>query len=80
MIHPDQEVQMPKGVIKFFNDGKGYGFIEAEDTPGHTEDVFVHHSHIEDNGYRTLKEGETVTFDVREGRRGPEAVNVQKLA
>ena len=72
---------MPRGVIKFFNDGKGYGFIEAEDTPGQAESegVFVHHSHIEDNGYRTLRVGETVTFDVLEGRRGLEAVNVQKL-
>ncbi len=72
---------MPKGVIKFFNDGKGYGFIEAEDTPGQamTEGVFVHHSQIEDKGYRTLKVGESVSFEVREGRRGLEAVNVQKL-
>lgn len=72
---------MPRGVIKFFNDGKGYGFIEAVDTPGEaqSEGVFVHHSQIDDNGYRTLKVGETVSFDVREGRRGLEAVNVQKL-
>jgi CspA family cold shock protein len=68
---------MPKGVITFFNEKKGYGFIEAEETP--TPGVFVHHSQIAHSGYRTLKEGEVVVFDVREGSGGLEAVNVHKL-
>jgi CspA family cold shock protein len=71
---------MPKGVIKFFNESKGYGFIETEATPGHsrTTGVYVHHSQIAEAGYRTLREGEAVVFDVREGCRGLEAVNVQR--
>jgi cold shock CspA family protein len=68
---------MPKGVITFFNENKGYGFISAEETPD--PDVFVHHSQIAHTGYRTLKEGEVVEFDVREGNGGLEAVNVHKL-
>lgn len=72
---------MPKGVIKFFNESKGYGFIETEETPGHSRHagVYVHHSQIAATGYRTLREGEAVEFDVREGRGGLEAVNVQRL-
>jgi len=75
---------MPKGVITFFNERKGYGFIEAEDAPGHSPSkgggVYVHHSQIAEGGYRTLEEGESVVFDVREGLWGLEAVNVQRLA
>jgi CspA family cold shock protein len=72
---------MPKGVIRFFNEAKGYGFIDAEEAFGHSETtgVYVHHSQISDSGYRTLKEGESVEFDVREGTSGLEAVNVQRL-
>ncbi|MEJ2722075.1 MAG: cold shock domain-containing protein [bacterium] len=66
---------MPRGVIKFFNDNKGYGFIESDDsTP-----VFVHFSSIVQDGYRTLQEGEEVYFDVKDGQRGLEAINVQKI-
>jgi len=72
---------MPKGVIRFFNEWKGYGFIEEEDAPGQSrqQSVFVHHSQIAQGGYRTLEEGDSVVFDLREGAGGPEAVNVQRL-
>ncbi len=63
---------MTKGVVKWFNSSKGYGFIEQEDGP----DVFVHHTGINSNGFRTLDEGDQVTFDITEGRKGPAAVNV----
>jgi len=63
---------MANGTVKWFDDRKGYGFIEQEDGP----DVFVHHSGINGNGFKSLREGETVTFDVEEGRKGPSAVNV----
>jgi cold shock protein len=63
---------MAKGTVKWFDDRKGYGFIEQEDGP----DVFVHHTGINGNGFKSLKEGESVTFDVEEGRKGPSAVNV----
>lgn len=66
---------MPRGVIKFFNDHKGYGFIEsdAKDT------IYVHYSSIRKGGYKTLKEGEKVWFDVKEGQRGLEAVDVREI-
>ena len=63
---------MANGTVKWFDDRKGYGFIEQEDGP----DVFVHHTGINGNGFKSLKEGESVTFDVEEGRKGPSAVNV----
>lgn len=66
---------MPKGVIKFFNDNKGYGFIESDDSAP----VFVHFSSIVQGGYRTLREGEEVYFDIKHSQRGLEAVNVQKI-
>ncbi len=66
---------MPIGVIKFFNDHKGYGFIET----GESQRLYVHHSSIKKPGYRTLREGQEVWFDVRESRRGLEAVNVHKI-
>ena len=65
---------MPKGVITFFNETKGYGFIETEEK----DTIFVHYSSIQRNGYRSLKEGEEVWFDVKQGQRGLEAVNVHK--
>ncbi len=73
---------MPKGVIKFFNDSRGYGFIEADGTPeAIRRELYVHHSQIVDEGgYRTLREGEAVIFEVREGEQGPEAVNVQRVS
>ncbi|MBW2093497.1 MAG: cold-shock protein [Thermoplasmata archaeon] len=63
---------MANGTVKWFDDRKGYGFIEQEDGP----DVFVHHTGINGNGFKSLREGESVTFDVEEGRKGPSAVNV----
>ena len=63
---------MANGTVKWFNDQKGYGFIEQEDGP----DVFVHHSNINAQGFKSLKEGDRVTFDVEQGQKGPTAVNV----
>ncbi len=65
---------MAKGIVKWFSETKGYGFIEQEDGP----DVFVHHSGINSDGFRTLNEGDQVTFEIEEGRKGPAAVNVTK--
>ncbi|MDO4620099.1 MAG: cold shock domain-containing protein [Lachnospiraceae bacterium] len=66
---------MNKGTVKWFNAEKGYGFITGEDG----KDVFVHFSKIQGDGYRTLDEGQAVTFDVEQGTRGPQAANVVKL-
>ncbi|MBL7212147.1 MAG: cold-shock protein [Desulfobacteraceae bacterium] len=63
---------MAEGTVKWFNERKGYGFIEQEDGP----DVFVHHSGIGGTGFKTLNEGDKVTFDVEQGQKGPSAVNV----
>lgn len=63
---------MANGTVKWFNEKKGYGFIEQEDGP----DVFVHHSGINAQGFRTLNEGDRVTFDVEQGKKGLSAVNV----
>lgn len=65
---------MANGIVKWFSETKGYGFIEQEDGP----DVFVHHSGINSDGFRTLNEGDHVTFEIEEGRKGPAAVNVTK--
>ncbi|NOY53816.1 MAG: cold-shock protein [Deltaproteobacteria bacterium] len=66
---------MSEGTVKWFNDGKGYGFIEQEDGP----DVFVHFSAIQEEGFKTLEEGQRVSFDVSEGQKGPQASNVVRL-
>ena len=63
---------MATGTVKWFNEKKGYGFIEQEDGP----DVFVHHSGINSSGFRTLNEGDRVTFTIEQGKKGPAAVNV----
>ena len=63
---------MANGTVKWFNERKGYGFIEQEDGP----DVFVHHTGINGTGFKTLNEGDGVTFDVEQGTKGPAAVNV----
>ncbi len=66
---------MANGKVKWFNNRKGFGFIQQEDGP----DLFVHFSSIQTDGYRTLNEGEEVTFDVEDGERGPKAVNVNRV-
>jgi len=63
---------MARGRVKWFNENKGYGFIEREDG----SDVFVHHSGINATGFRTLNDGDRVTFDIEQGKKGPAAVNV----
>ncbi len=63
---------MANGTVKWFNDRKGFGFIEQEDGP----DVFVHHSAINSANFRTLNEGDRVTFDIEQGQKGPSAKNV----
>jgi CspA family cold shock protein len=63
---------MADGVVKWFNERKGYGFIEQEEGP----DVFVHHSGINGTGFKTLQEGDRVTFEIEQGAKGPAAVNV----
>jgi len=65
---------MANGTVKWFNDAKGYGFISQEGG----EDVFVHHTAIQMDGFRTLKEGEAVQFDVTQGPKGLQAANVRK--
>ena len=66
---------MANGTVKWFNNRKGFGFIQQEDGP----DLFVHFSSIASDGYRSLNEGEEVTFDVEDGERGPKAVNVSRV-
>ena len=66
---------MPEGTVKWFNDRKGYGFIQKDEGG----DLFVHHSAISMEGFRTLAEGERVSFEIENGERGPAAKNVVKL-
>ncbi len=64
---------MASGTVKWFNDAKGFGFIRSDDGV----DVFVHHTSIEADGHRTLREGERVDFELTQGPKGPKAVNVK---
>jgi CspA family cold shock protein len=66
---------MAQGTVKWFNASKGFGFITAEDGT----DVFVHHTAIQGGGFKSLAEGDKVSFDVEQGPKGPKAVNVVKL-
>ena len=65
---------MATGTVKWFSDQKGYGFIVPDDG---SKDLFVHHSNIVGEGFKTLQEGQKVEFEAAEGRKGPEAVNVK---
>jgi CspA family cold shock protein len=66
---------MAEGTVKWFNDSKGFGFIERPDG----DDVFVHFSAIAGEGFRSLSEGDAVSFDITQGPKGPQAANVRKL-
>lgn len=80
-VHIDREnrfggiKRMAKGTVKWFNESKGYGFIKQENG----EDVFVHFSAIKGDGFKTLKEGQEVEFDVTQGEKGLQAVNVKSF-
>ena len=66
---------MAQGTVKWFNESKGYGFITVDDG----KDVFVHYSSIQGEGFKTLNEGQKVSFDVVNGEKGPQAANVTKM-
>ena len=66
---------MSEGKVKWFNERKGFGFIETDEG----NDVFVHFSAIQDSGFRTLQEGQRVSFEVQQGQKGPAAANVKAL-
>jgi cold shock protein len=66
---------MAQGTVKWFNDSKGFGFITAEDG----SEVFVHHTSIQGSGFKSLAEGDKVTFDTEQGPKGPKAINVVKV-
>ena len=66
---------MVKGTVKWFNEKKGFGFLSREDG----EDVFVHYSSIQGSGFKSLTEGQSVEFEVQDGPRGPQAVNVTAM-
>jgi CspA family cold shock protein len=76
LVYAGGEVRnMPNGKVKWFNNSKGYGFIEKEGGG----DVFVHYSAIQGDGFKTLNEGQMVQFEIAQGEKGPQAINVVKL-
>lgn len=66
---------MPEGTVKWFNDSKGFGFISRDEG----SDVFVHYSSIQGEGFKTISEGDKVSFEIEDGDKGPKAVNVVKI-
>jgi cold shock protein len=72
----DREKQMPSGTVKWFSDEKGYGFITPDDG---SQDVFVHHTAIVGEGFKSLDEGAKVNYEVEDGPKGPAAANVQTI-
>jgi cold shock protein len=70
------EKKMSEGTVKWFNSDKGFGFITPD---GGTKDVFVHHSEIQTNGYRSLDDNQRVKFDITQGPKGPQAVGVTTI-
>ena len=74
MVFFEGAMIMATGKVKWFNDSKGFGFIEADDGT----DVFVHHNDIQAEGFKSLAEGEAVTFEIVQGEKGPRATNVTK--
>jgi CspA family cold shock protein len=75
-VYGRRVVEVPKGKVKWFDNKKGYGFI----TPENGKDVFVHHTAIQGEGYKTLQEGQEVEFDIVQGPKGEQAANVTKLS
>jgi CspA family cold shock protein len=71
----EEDHVLPNGIVKWFSNRKGYGFIEQEEG----DDIFVHHSAINMPGFRTLSEGDRVSFEIEVGERGPAAKNVEKV-
>jgi cold shock protein len=69
-----KRLSMAQGSVKWFNDSKGFGFVTADSG----EDIFVHHTAIKEEGFRSLQEGQRVTFDIVAGPKGPQAANVYK--
>ena len=67
---------MPEGTVKWFNASKGFGFIEQD---GGGDDIFVHHTAIQGDGYKSLDDGQRVSYDIVDGQKGPAAANVVKL-
>jgi CspA family cold shock protein len=71
----NMEKKMAEGTVKWFNDAKGFGFIEQDNGP----DVFVHFSAIQGDGFKSLAEGDRVSFEVTQGQKGPQSANVRKI-